>query len=203
VKRGAAVLSLLIVSLLTQVSPGSAAGVRLPKDAADWARFTNVEKQAAYAHEAAEFARLNASGSLKWQSTEPSQAVPVAAASASASSAAAITGTANGWCGFNYVGLPDGTWTSAAATTTASEAMWVDTGYYQNQHDRFYRGTSLLDTFYAADSSDTYVYASSDTNFKWWFEQVRYTVESWHSAGVYGGPWVLGPKAFCTSNFMP
>ncbi len=178
----------------------NAAGVRLPVSAADWASFTSTERAAAYAYVAAEYARLEASGKLVVHTVSTS----ALAVSATGDTAASST-TGYGACGFNYVNASGGTWTSAWATTTTTSAVpWIDTGVYAAQRDLFWRGSTQLDYFFAGGGlNSTYVYASSSTNWKWWFEQVRYTVQSWHTAGVYGGPYVLGPLAYCSMDFSP
>jgi hypothetical protein len=197
------ILGITVVLLLALVPSTLAATVRIPTSAADWATFTTQEQQAAYNHEAAVFARQKASKAVTVHTVGASAVLVTSSGPASVvSAAAAVTAVKN--CGFNYVNLADGTWTSAWATTGASKAMWVDTGYKSNQWNKFFRANTQLDTFRAANSSATYVFASSDTNFKWWFEQVRYTVQSWHTAGTtYNGPYYLGPLAFCTHNFSP
>lgn len=200
-KRLAIVLALSLGALS---GPGaaatSAASVRLPVSAADWASFTPTERAAAYAYVAAEYARLEASGKLVVRTVSTSAAAVDGAAAVTATST-----TGYGTCGFNYVNTSGGTWTSAwASTTTTGAVPWIDTGVYAAQRDLFWRGNTQLDYFYAGGAlNSTYVYASSSTNWKWWFEQVRYTVQSWHTAGVYGDPYVLGPLAYCSMNFSP
>lgn len=178
-------------------SATNAATVRLPSGAADWATFTPSERAAAYAYEAEVYARVKAAGKLVVQ-TYSVRAVPLSAAEP-----AATLVTGYGQCGFNVTQQQAGTWTSAWATTTTTTAVgWIDTGVYNSQRDLFFRGGSQLAWFMAGGQlNSTYVFASSSANFKWWFEQAQYTVQSWHTAGAsYSGPYVLGPAAYCSLN---
>jgi hypothetical protein len=67
--------------------------------------------------------------------------------------------------------------------------------------DQFVRAGTILQYFYkfSVGAGSSYEYAQSDSNFKWFFENINYRVKSWMGAQQYqNGAWQLGPNAYCT-----
>lgn len=175
--------------------------VRLPTSAADWATFTTAQRQAALSYVTKEFEDARANGTLIIKSIDAAGALSVAS-TAGAFAPASITAGVD--CGFNVSSFTEGTWTWGWANANTTAPVWeIDTGWWDTT-DLFYRDNSLLQHFGQGfeGGSNSYVYASTTANFKWWFEQATYVVQSWGTAQTSYHSYVMHDR-YCYLSYSP
>lgn len=207
--RYAVLLGMLALLLALPVSSlGASAPVpRQPSSAADWATFTAHERAAALAHQRTQFEAAQAAGTLEWTSVSGNSAAISSHNAAQPAEAEAVT-TLDYNCGLSWTFVGSGTWTYGWA--------WVDTSYpayniYAGKPptstmDQFIRSGTILQYFYkySVGAGSSYEYANSDSNFKWWFENINYRTKAWLGVQRYqGGAWQLGPNQYCTVAANP
>lgn len=189
-RRAIMILALLAISLSTPISAASAANVRVPKSAADWATFTDAERTAAYAWVWAEYERLEAAGKLK-------NTVISSSASCQGDFTILVTGSVN--CGFIVNNQAWGTYTTGWASVSSSESVFLlSTGTSPTLMDKLWRGSTLFSEF-GAGGGGTYAYAQSAQDFKWSWESVTYQVQSWGSIEITYNNYLFRDR-YCGKN---
>lgn len=198
----------LAVVVLSLVFPGSSLGAnqrapRLPSSAADWATFTAQERSAALAYENGRYEAALAAGTLKWTTGSASPVTMTADGMA----IEAVT-SVDARCGLSWTFVGSGTWTYGwAYVDTSFPAYHIYAGEPPvASMNQFIRSGTILDYFYdySVGAGSSYEYAQSDSNFKWFFENINYRTKAWMGVQRYqGGAWQLGPDAYCTYSANP
>lgn len=200
-------LGMFVIIAVTMLSvPASALGAgprtpRLPTSAADWATFSSQEQASALVYEKSLYDSAAAAGTLSWTSASATDGT------AGAMSAESITSVA-AQCGLSWTFVGSGTWTYGwAYVDTSFAAYQIYAGHPPaSTDDQFIRAGTVLQYFYAysVGAGSSYEYAQSDSNFKWFFENINYRIKSWMGAQQYqNGAWQLGPNAYCTYSANP
>jgi hypothetical protein len=76
---------------------------------------------------------------------------------------------------------------------------WLDTGM-QGYIDQLWRNGVKSYTTYAGRGNANYVYASTNQDFKWFWEGVHYTFQAWDSVETSAGVWYW-KNAYCVANY--
>jgi len=195
---------ILLIAVTTLSVPASTLGVgprppRLPSSAADWATFTPTEQATALAYEKSLYDAAGANGTLTWTSATGSTAGTMSSDS--------IT-SVDAQCGLSWTNVGSGTWTYGwAYVDTSFAAYQIYAGHPPaSTDDQFIRAGTVLQYFfaYSTGGGSSYEYAQSDSNFKWFYENINYRIKSWMGAQQYqNGAWQLGPNAYCTYSANP
>jgi len=183
---------LVTLSIATFAGPvaASSSTVRLPKSAADWATFTQTEKQAAY------------SWVNTHETTAPSTVVATAPAVSKSSGVQPMVSasfTAGGECGYSVQNYSTGSRVAAWSQVHASQRpYWMDTGM-QGYVDQLWRNGAQSYTTYGGTNT-TYVYATTSYDWKWYWENVHYNFQAWDSVETSAGVWYW-KNAYCNVSY--
>ena len=186
--RLAAVL-LMTLSLIVPAITSARAIPRQPRDAVDWATFTAAERQTAIAYQRQLLLEGLANGTVK---TTTAMA-PVIAAAATASAA----------CGFTVRNVTAGRWIAGGGWTNATDYMAIIYASKSDKQGQLFRDGQLIKNWYQYLTNATHAEAWTGEDFSYSFEHPNYVVKGWHGAKTFGGVWLLGPDAYCTTSYTP
>ena len=185
----------LVALILTVASPVAVPGVRIPRNAADWATFTSAERSAAIAYEWQIHLAQVAQGAV--QTTSVRATVRAGAISPNV--------TATGTCKLQWINQAEGTWTRAGGWTDASEIVaYIYAGRTAGSHYiKLIRDGTTIKTTFNERTNDDWAEAWTGYDWKWWFEHPHYVGRSYHGARVGSSTWILGPDKQCTVQADP
>lgn len=178
---------------------------RVPRDAADWARFTPAERQAALDFQWREHLRLEAAGQLSRtvvKATVDLQTNQIA--SIAGPQVASITATATGTCQLTFDNQTSGTWTRAGGWADASAVVYYIYASRAGLQGKLIRDGTTIKNWYAEVYNNDWAENWTGWDFKWWYEHPMYTSKGYFGARVTnGGTWILGPDHACSVSGSP
>jgi len=194
------IIILLVLAVLSAVPSAGAAAEskpRMPRSAADWATFSDMERTAAIDYVWRKLQYQFQSGTAVVTTVGRSDTGSIVEA---AGPSAAMT-TIDYNCPIQWIDLPEGTWTRGGGWTDSSSSLYYIAASRSGLQGQLLRDGALVGNWYEEAYNTSHSENWSGYNWKWWFEHFNFVNRGWHSArATSGGTWLLGPDQYCTVN---
>ena len=199
-KRTISVVVAFVMVLVFTSSVVAVSHPRLPTSAADWARFSKAERDAALAYEWAILQRSLLNGTADVHQVDRTDTGSLVQRDGYA---VAITYDWN--CPIQWVDQVGGAWFRGGGWTDASNQVYYIAASRVAKKGVFLRDGVVSGNWYNEKYNDPTAHAESWSGYSWrWsFESIHWVNKGWHGIRpTSGGAYILGPDAFCTVSIQ-
>jgi hypothetical protein len=186
-----------LIALVAASVPTTAAAVkpRMPVSAADWARFSGLQREAALDYVWDELQSQLAAGTAKVTTVGEPNFVP---GQDSGLAAPAVSVSYN--CPIQWIDLIEGSWIRGGGWTDTSSNVYYIAASRLGKKGQLLRDGVLQKNWYHETYNASHAENWSGYVWKWWYEHFNWTNKGWHGARLTsGGSWLLGPDRYCSN----
>lgn len=181
----------IAAGLLTgPVAASSAKPVKIPSNAAEWAAYSPSQKTAVMDWVWAQEAQMKAAGTWKWTD---------ATSSATVTPMLTLAGGVD--CGIKTNQFPWGTYATGWSDTWTNQSVhFLETGDVAPYNNKFWHNSTLYSAGWIAAGGGTYEYGESGQDFKFSWDSVTWSVQTWGSATTVNGAYWLFKDKYCSKT---